>query len=427
MKEAFLHYVWANQLFNSSELYTASNEKLKVLSPGSFTGLDGPDFFNARLLIGAQEWAGNVEIHINASDWYLHHHETDKRYDSIILHVVWDNDTPVFRSDGKEVTVFIMKNYVETEVLDKCNELFIRKAHFNCEGYIASVPSYVWVNWKEKLFLERLEEKIRPIQDLLEETHNHWEHVFFCFLAKSFGLNANGEAFFDAVKNLPILSIYKQSQSQLQIEALLFGVTGLLELEDDIKDNYVKDLKREWTFLKHKYSIVEQSSSALRFFQLRPPNFPTIRLAQLSSWLYHQQMPVTAILTCSDLNYFYTLFDVKISEYWQTHYVFNKESKKQSKRLSKDFIDLVVINVILPMQIAYKKSISIEEYDVSDVIDLAMKIRPEKNSIINLFEQYQIGTDNALDSQALVHLKKKYCDKGRCLECQIGRKYLKHK
>ncbi|MDR0194025.1 MAG: DUF2851 family protein [Myroides sp.] len=427
MKEAFLHYVWANQLFNSSQLYTASNEELIIHSPGTFTGLDGPDFFNARLQIGAQQWAGNVEIHINASDWYAHHHEIDRRYDSIILHIVWDNDTPLFRADGKEVTVFIMKNYVDADVLSRCNQLFLRKPHFNCEDTINSIPAHIWINWKEKLFLERLEEKITPIQDLLKITNNHWEHVFFCFLAKSFGLNANGEAFFDAVKNLPILSIYKQSHSLLQIEALLFGVTGLLATEDEIEDNYVKELKREWIFLKHKYNIEEQSVLSLRFFQLRPPNFPIIRLAQLSSWLYHHQMPVTSILMTSDLDYFYTLFDVQINEYWQTHYVFNKVSKKQNKRISRDFIYLVIINVILPMQIAYKQSNSIDEYDVSDVIDLAVKIKPEKNSIINLFEQYKVGADSALDSQALVHLKKKYCDKGRCLECQLGKQYLKQK
>lgn len=427
MKEAFLHYVWANKLFNTDELHTASNESLSIISSGTFTGLDGPDFFNARILIGTQEWAGNVEIHINASDWYAHHHEVDQRYDSVILHVVWDNDTPVFRADGKEVTVFILKNYVDADVLAKCNELFIRKPHFNCEKVISNVPSHIWMNWKEKLFLERLEEKIIPIKTLLTTTNNHWEHVFFCFLAKSFGLNANGEAFFDAVKNLPILSIYKQSQSLLQIESLLLGITGLLAEEQEVEDSYVKELKREWVFLKHKYNIEEQSVSVIRFFQLRPPNFPTIRLAQLSSWLYHHQIPVQTILTSNDLTYFYTLFDVKVSEYWETHYVFNKESKKQAKKVSKDFIDLVIINVVLPMQIAYKQSVAIDEYDVSEVIDLALKIKAEKNSIITLFEQYKVEVDNALDSQALVHLKKNYCDKGRCLECQIGKQYLKQK
>ncbi|MCC9041733.1 DUF2851 family protein [Myroides sp. M-43] len=425
MKEAFLHYVWANQLFNTDELYTASNESLSIISAGTFTGLDGPDFFNARILIGTQEWAGNVEIHINGSDWYAHHHEVDQRYDSIILHVVWDNDTPVFRTDGKEVTVFILKNYVDADVFAKCNELFIRKPHFNCEKIISNVAPHIWTNWKEKLFLERLEEKIVPIQILLTATNNHWEHVFFCFLAKSFGLNANGEAFFNAVKNLPVLSIYIQSQSLLQIEALLFGITGLLSEEQEVEDSYVKELKREWIFLKHKYNIVEESATAIRFFQLRPPNFPTIRLAQLSSWLYHHQIPIHTILNCSDMSYFYTLFDVKVSEYWETHYVFNKVSKKQVKKVSREFIDLVVINVVLPIQVAYKQSVAIDDYDVSEVVDLGLKIKSEKNSIITLFEEYKVEVDNALDSQALVHLKKNYCDQGRCLECQIGKQYLK--
>ncbi|MEK6492970.1 DUF2851 family protein [Myroides odoratimimus] len=425
MKEAFLHYVWANQLFNSKDLYTTSNESLSILSTGTFTGLDGPDFFNARICIGDQEWAGNIEIHIKASDWYAHHHERDQRYDSVILHVVWEYDIPVFRLDGSEITVFVLKNYVDQQVVEKCTQLFLRKNHLNCEDSIGTVDPCIWTFWKEKLFLERLIEKTIPMEQLLSETNNHWEHVLFCFLAKSFGLNANGEAFYDAVRHLPIQSIYKQSHSLLQIEALLFGVTGLLEEEQELEDDYIKEIKREWAFLKSKYNIVVSTTSSIRFFQLRPPNFPTIRLAQLSSWLYHHQIPVVKMLTTTDLNYFYKLFDIKVSSYWETHYVFNKVSKKQAKKLTKDFIDLVIINVILPMQIIYQKSVSHEDFDISDIIALAESVRAEKNSIVSLFSNYNVTAINAVDSQALVHLKKKYCDSNRCIECAIGKEFLK--
>ncbi|SDH33896.1 DUF2851 family protein [Myroides phaeus] len=425
MKEAFLHYVWANQLFNSNELRTANNENIIIYSTGIFTGLDGPDFFNAKLMIDEQVWAGNVEIHKCASEWYAHNHEKDNRYNNVILHVVWDYDMPVFREDGTEIPVLILENYVDGKLVEKSSQLLLSKKPLKCGEFICEVDAFTWMSWRDRLFVERLEYKAKPIELLLEETNYHWEQVFFCFLARSFGLNSNGEVFFDAIRQLPVTVVYKQANLLIQIEALLFGVVGLLHTDDEVEDEYVRQLKSEWQFLKHKHNLKERPSGELQFFQLRPQNFPTIRLAQLASWYYNYQTLITQILESNNIDELYSYFNVEVSDYWKNHYVLNKESKKQAKRMTRSFIDLLIVNVILPMQIVYKRSKNIENYDLSEVIDIGMNINSEKNSIVSLFAKYNIKVRSIVDSQALVHLKKKYCDKGRCLECVVGKRFLK--
>lgn len=425
MKEAFLHYVWANQLFNSNELRTANNEKIIIYSIGIFTGLDGPDFFNAKLKIDEQVWAGNVEIHKCASEWYAHNHEKDNRYNNVILHVVWEYDMPVFRKDGTEIPVLILENYVNVKLVEKSNHLLLGRKPLKCEEFIKEIDALSWMSWRDRLFIERLEYKAKPIELLLAETNYHWEQVFFCFLARSFGLNSNGEVFFDAMRQLPVTIVYKQANSLIQIEALFFGVVGLLHTGDEVDDEYVKQLRSEWQFLKYKHNLKERPNGELQFFQLRPQNFPTIRLAQLASWYYHHKRVITQILEVTNIEELYRYFNVEISDYWQNHYVLNKESKRQVKRMTRSFIDLLIVNVILPMQIVYKRSKNIEDYDLAEIIEIGMNIQAEQNSIVSLFVKNNIKVENIVDSQALVHLKKKYCDEGRCLECIVGKRYLK--
>lgn len=425
MKEAFLNYVWVNQLFNSEELCTTNNEKIVIYSTGIFTWLDGPDFFNARLKIGEQVWAGNVEIHKCASEWYAHNHEKDNRYNNVILHVVWEYDMPVFREDGTEIPVLILENYVDDKLVEKGNHLLLGRKTLKCGEFIKEIDALSWLSWRDRLFIERLEYKARPIELLLEQTNYYWEQVFFCFLARSFGLNSNGEVFFDAMRQLPITVVYKQANSLMQIEALFFGLVGLLHTSDEVEDEYVRQLRSEWQFLKHKHNLIERASGELQFFQLRPQNFPTIRLAQLASWFYHHKRVITQILEVNNIDELYDYFDVEVSDYWKNHYVLNKESKRQVRRMTRSFIDLLIVNVILPMQIVYKRSKNIEDYDLSKVIEIGMSIKSEKNSIVSLFAKNDIKVTSIVDSQALVHLKKRYCDEKRCLECVIGKWYLK--
>jgi Protein of unknown function (DUF2851) len=416
MKEDFLHYIWKFKKFDISDLKTTTGEKLTIINSGQYTQLAGPDFFNAQIEIENQKWAGNVEIHIKSSDWYVHNHEKDANYDSVILHVVWEHDTEIFRKDNSEIPVLELKKYISASVLDNYQALSSPKSWIFCEKQIAKTPDFVLKNWQESLFFERLERKSKPIQDLAIATNNDWEAVLFLLLAKNFGLNTNGEIFLKIAQSFPYNIFRKESFEVENLEAILFGNSGLLDIEKE--DNYYKDLKFRYFYLLHKYQIEKNVSEPVQFFKHRPDNFPTIRLSQLANLYHNQQNLFSRVIAISDVKQLYLLFDISVSEYWKTHYQFDKESPKKSKSLSKSFVDLLLINTIIPIQFAYAKSLGKEISE--DLITSLSQIAPENNSIIDKFNSFGIKSKNAFDSQSLLQLKNEYCNKSRCLDCAIG-------
>ena len=416
MKEDFLHYVWQFKKFDFSNLQTAQGSKLEILNSGLYLKHAGPDFFNAQVIIDNQKWAGNVEIHIKSSDWYVHRHEHDANYDNVILHVVWEHDVEVFRKDNSEIPVLEIKNYVSKHCLENYMKLTTTKTWIFCEKEIASVDSFIFKNFQEKLFFERLERKSIPIQKILEETGNDWEAALFCLLAKNFGLNTNGEVFLKIAQSIPFSIVRKESFEVENLEALLFGRSGLLSAENE--DLYFKDLKFRYDYAFKKYQFHTIYVDALQFFKHRPDNFPTIRLSQFAN-LYHSRLNLfSSVINAETLPEYYALFRVEVSEYWNTHYQFDKISPKKKKSLTTAFIDLLLINTIIPLKFAYAKS---QGKDISEqLIDLMQEIQAEKNVIIEKFSGFGIKSENAYESQSLLQLKNEYCNAKRCLECAVG-------
>ena len=422
MKEEFLHYLWQYGKFAFSDLRTVQGESLQILDTGSTLQQSGPDFFNARIILDNQKWAGNIEIHLKSSDWYQHHHEIDRHYDNVILHVVWEHDAGVYRRDNSEISVLELNQYVSTDLVQQYENLQIRKSWINCENDIRSVPQFLMQNWSERLFFERLERKIQPINALLKETQNDWEATLFCLLAKNFGLNVNGEAFFKIARSIPFSVIRKESFDVQYLEALFFGQAGFLK--EDSQDNYMKELKDLFDYLSIKYQLETDFHFMVEFFRLRPDNFPTIRLGQLAM-LYHQQRNLfSKIITAKSLPEFYVLFDVSVSLYWEQHYNFEKSSKFKDKSLSKSFIDLLIINTVIPFKFAYDKFLGKDFTE--DYISILQRIGPEKNTIISKFKECGIEAANAFATQSLLQLKSTYCDKNRCLDCVVGIELLKN-
>jgi hypothetical protein len=423
MKEDFIHYIWKYKKFNFSNSKTTNGEELTILNSGDYLQKEGPDFFNAQIIIADQKWAGNIEIHVKSSDWYLHHHEKDVNYNNVILHVVWNHDTPIFRKDNSEIPVFEIKNYVSQDVQHTYRELSTKKSWIYCENQIKNINSFVLSNWQERLFLERLEEKSRPIQELLIETQQDWEAVLFYLLAKNFGLNTNGDAFYKIAKSLTFSLIQKESLEVIYIEALLFGQANLMP--DDVEDNYPKELKAWYDYLAVKYKLNKPTLENIQFFQHRPDNFPTIRLAQLAM-LYHLQRNLfSKIISAKNLTEIQSLFELSVNGYWKTHYNFDKPSPKKAKSLSKEFINLLIINAIIPIKFAYAQNQGKESAEI--LIDLLATIPAEKNNIIEKFSTFGIKSKNAFETQALLQLKNNYCNSKKCLNCAIGLDLLKIK
>ncbi|MEO6174574.1 MAG: DUF2851 family protein [Flavobacterium circumlabens] len=422
MKEDFLHYLWKFKKFETLNLQTTQNESLTIIKTGNYLESSGPDFFNAQIIIGNQKWAGNVEMHLKSSDWYIHGHERDVAYENVILHVVWEHDTEIFRQNNTEIPVLVLKDFISPDILNNYNLLMTPKSWISCEKEIAQINPFVFKNWQERLFFERLERKSKFVFNLLEETNQDWEAVLFCLLAKNFGLNTNGNTFFQIAQSIPFSIIRKESFETENLEALLFGGSGLLDAEKE--DVYFTDLKIRYFYLLNKYQLAKTYADPLEFFKHRPDNFPTIRLSQLAALYNKHQNLFSKIVELKSIKKVYELLTVSAGLYWHNHYQFDKESHKKPKVLSKAFIDLIILNTVIPLQFAYAQKRG--ELVFEDLIDFMKEVAPEKNSIIDKFESFGLISKSAFDTQVLLQLKNEYCNQKACLKCAIGMELLKN-
>lgn len=422
MKEDFLYYVWQYKLFSNTSLYTTDGKQILVKKTGTRNRNEGPDFLNAQIQIEHQLWVGNVEMHVKSSDWYLHKHEEDANYDAVILHVVWDYDADIYMKNNNILPTLELKNLVDKNVLQNYNHLIYQKQKWiPCENQIDLVNPFVIDNWLERLYFDRLEQKSSFIKNLLKTENFDFEAVLFQILAKNFGLKINGDAFLQLAQSLDFSVVRKVRFNEDQLTALFFGQAGFLE--DEIEEHYHKELKKEYEYLKHKYQLKSISKNTFQFFRMRPQNFPTIRIAQLVSLFFTHQNLFSKLMSINKKEDFYDVFNFEIQEFWQTHYTFEKSSKKSTKKLTKSFVDLILINTILPLKFVYLKHKN--ELKEEAFLQLIKQIKPEKNSIISKFSDLKIEAKNAMDSQALLSLKNNYCTKKRCLHCAIGNNLLR--
>lgn len=425
MREDLLHFIWKYKKLQLTDLVTSNDESVVLIDVGLHNHLSGPDFFYAKVNIDGQLWVGNVEIHIKSSDWYAHRHEEDVKYDNVILHVVWEDDASVFRKDGSEIPTLELKNYIPKKLLLAYQNLFDKKQKTfnNCEKDIAHVDAFIFQNWLERLYFERLERKSEFVLALLKDSKNNWEQVLFALLLKNFGLKINGEAFLSLSNALDFSVIRKLQSDVSQLESVFFGMSNLLE-DETVLDNYYIQLKKEYQYVKNKFDLKDDGVLKPEFFKLRPPNFPTIRLSQLANLYTTHQNLFDKVINANSVEELYLLFDVCASEYWNDHFTFGKTTKKRTKKLTKKFIDLLIINSILPLKFCYSQQLGNDINE--DILKIISKIKKEDNSIISNFKVLEVIPKNAKNSHAILQLYNEYCTKNRCLECAIGTELLKN-
>ena len=423
MKEDFLHYVWKYKLFVFKNLQTTSNETIEILKFGTHNYNSGPDFLNAELKIGNQHWFGNVEIHLKSSDWYEHNHQKDSNYDAVILHVVWEDDVVVYAKNNQPLPTLVLKDKVSNNLLDNYLQLIHSKTKWiPCENEITHVDSFIFENWKERLYFERLERKSNEIKVILDKNNSDFEATLFVLLCKNFGLKVNGEAFLQLANSFPFSILQKVSNNKLQLAALLFGQAGFLK--DDIEDSYYDSLKAEYYFLQQKFNLQPVAKQHFSFFRMRPTNFPTVRIAQLVALYQTHKHLFLNLMEFKTKEDFYKLFEVKVHEFWKNHFTFDKIAKKiSSKKISKPFVDLLLINTVIPLKFLYQKSRG--EVKENEYLELLKEIKAEQNSVIEKFDVLGVPSKNTFDSQALLQLKNEYCNPKKCLHCAVGKSVLK--
>ncbi len=422
--EELLHYVWKHKLFPLKELTTTKGKSLEVIDPGLHNHGSGPDFFNAKIKIDGQLWVGNVEIHVRASDWLRHHHDTDSAYSNVILHVVGRSDMDVLLPNGDKAIPQLQLN-VPDEVKVHYDELIRNDQFPRCKDVVATFPRLTIHSWMSALQVERLDERSTAIKSRWLQHGKNWEETFFVTIARNFGFGKNGDAFERWANSFPLLSLGKHRDSLFQIEAMFFGQAGMLEAPHDEWGDYYTKLRNEYTFLRHKFSLTPIDSCAFRFMRLRPDNFPHVRLAQLAM-LYHKgSLNLSSLLSAESLEGMYELFQTTVSDYWTRHYTFKQdESPESDKNLSKSSIDLIVMNSVVPLLFAYGRYKGDDTF-CDRAFELMESIKAENNKYIRDWKNAGVSCESAADSQALMQLSTRYCEPRNCLRCRFGYEYIR--
>ncbi len=422
-QEEFLHFIWQFRLYDSRKLYTTTNEYVKVIQQGFPNKNAGPDFTNAKLQIAETTWVGNVEIHIRSSDWLLHQHHFDKAYENVILHIVYEDDEKIYRKDGTLLPVLVIKDLFPSYLLDNYENLISSANLFPCEKHIHNVDRFLINSFLSKVLVERLIQKAEEIAHKLDLLKGDWNEAFYHFLSKSFGFKVNAVPMEILAQSLPHQLLAKHKDNQLQVEALIFGQAGFLGQK--FTHEYPKKLKREYLFLKRKYELKPIDVSLWKFMRMRPQNFPTLRLAQFAALIFTSNHLFSKILAISNRTKIEDLFEnLPVNHFWQTHFHFNKNAEHVKLQLGKDSINHILINTISIFLFAYGRSMDQYEY-IKRALDLLEQLPPENNSILKQFINVGVEVQNAFSSQALLQLKKMYCNEKKCLNCTIGIKILK--
>jgi hypothetical protein len=429
--EELLHYVWKHKMLPLAELQTTDGRLVEILDTGLHNRNGGPDFFNAKVKIGGTLWVGNVEIHLKASDWYRHGHDRDPRYNNVVLHVVELADMDVKTQDGNYLPQLALE--IPQVLKDNYSDLLHNDQYPPCYRIIPDLTRLTIHSWLAALQTERLEQKTEAIQKRVEQCDGSWEDAYFVTLARNYGFGINGDAFEQWALNVPLLSVGKHRDDLFQIEAMFMGQAGLLQLESiperyqaaALNEGYFTKLRNEYLFLAHKFSLKPMSYEPWQFLRLRPQNFPHIRISQLANLFYERKTGLSLLLECETLDQLRQQFETHVTPYWETHFLFGAESPRNIKKTSVSSANLLIINTAIPILFAVGRHRQRE--DLCDrAFDFLEQLKAEDNYIIRMWKQCGLDVKTAGDSQALIQLKKQYCDRKDCLRCRIGYEYLKH-
>ncbi len=411
MKEEFLYYIWENRLLNK-DLQTTEGEKVDVVATGYRNTNSGPDFLEAKIQIGDKLWAGHVEIHVKSSDWNRHGHQTDKAYKNVILHVVYENDMQV-----NDIPTLELKGHFDESLFAQYQKLISSKNWIPCEKSIAQVPVFTRLSWLDRMAVERLESKSETVTKILNANQFDWEDALYKLLMRYFGLKVNNEAFETLANLLPFKTLLKHADNLLQVEAMLMGCAGFLEA--DFTEEYPLLLKREFAVMKAKFNLLTMPAERWKFMRMRPSNFPTIRLAQMAQLIHKNGCLFSKIREAKDTAEVKALFDVAASEYWETHWRFDVPTESKLKHLGDATADILMINAVVPLLFCYGK-LHKDESVGETAIQFLEETEAEDNAAIRHYVQCGIKVENAMQTQALLHLYNMYCKRKRCLECRIG-------
>lgn len=430
--EQLLHYTWKHKLFPLKELTTTTHQQLEVIDTGIHNNDAGPDFFNAKIKLDGMVWIGNVEIHQRTSDWYRHGHDKDPAYQSVILHITQEADALLYHPNGEPIPQLVLE--APKNIVQNYQALKRGINYPPCHAIIPTLSKLTLHSWLATLQMERFEQKAKQVEERLKQCNADWEQALFRTLARNFGFGINGDAFEWWAQQIPLKVVGKQKDELFKIEALFLGQAGLLEehpnasphsiLAKGAKDSYWQQLRNEYNYQRRLFNLHPMDAARWQFLRLRPTNFPHIRLAQLAHLYFHAYGLLSRLMEAETVEKVHQLLRSNTSEYWKRHYTFGGESPLREKQLSKSTLNLLLINSVIPFLYSYGLHRA-NELLCQRASRFLEELKPEQNHITRMWAACNLTAAHAGDSQALIQLKKEYCDKKRCLYCRIGYEYLK--
>jgi hypothetical protein len=419
LAEELFQHIWQFRLFTQSGLTTLEGEPVHIDHPGQHNRHAGPDFSAARIHIGGTLWAGNVELHMRTSDWFRHGHQYNLQYRNVILHVVFEHDMQENTTNG--IPVLELQHCIPKLLLERYELLRRSAAFIPCAGSVAEVPALIWTGWKDRLLVERLEQKADMLKSWLLQTRYDWEEVCFRAMARAAGMPVNGEVFLRLAQSLPYKLVLRHQHDLFLLEALLFGQAGMLE--GNATDDYMARLQQEYSYLRHKYQFTPLDSQQFKWLRMRPASFPGMKIAFLAALLHKNKHLFSQILEATDAAGLEKLLEVRRSDYWLTHYRFGKPVSRTQGPGTRA-IHNILINTILPLLYLYGREKGDSRYQ-EKAISFMGQLSPEENYIISGWNELNISTVSAGETQALLQLKQSYCDEKRCLGCAVGARLLR--
>ena len=422
MSEYFLHHIWQFQYYTRMHLETTEGEPLQIITPGHHNSHAGPDFTSAKVQIGFVKWIGSVEIHVRASEWYDHRHHLDAAYNNVVLHVVWQDDKPVYRADGTRIPTLVLRDRVAESLIFEYQQLVNALQAVPCHGQLQGVPEHVRLQALDRALTQRLEDKSQMVRTIYDACGQDLEETCYQLLSRNFGFKINADPFQQLARAVPYKMIRKHSDKPVQIEALLFGQAGFLESrKDGPSDAYHQHLRREYGMLASKYALREARlhPAQWRFMRLRPANFPTVRIAQLAALLHDRGNIFSRIIEAPSTHDLRAIFSTDTSGYWKTHYRFGKPAQGHVAAIGTASVDNILINTVAPLLVFYSQ-LKDDDIFTDRAITLLEQIAPEQNAITKLWAEQDMKIHSAFDSQALLQLDQHSCRQRRCLDCAIG-------
>ena len=415
--EELLQFIWRHKLLKPLPLISKSGNRLAVLKPGELNRDAGPDFFNAQIKVNDLILAGNIEIHIKTSDWLLHKHQQNKSYDNLILHAVYEHDVELDQNTQNHVEVLELKHLIDEKTLKIYEHLATTNTKLPCATQLKDVNELKFISWVERMTIERLEEKVKRIENYFFAYGGDYTQTFYTCLLRNFGFKVNALPFELIAKQLPIHLLLKHADNLIQLEALLLGISGLLE--NQFEDKYIRNLQNEFEYLKNKYQLSPLQKEIFKFSKLRPANFPNVRLAQFAMLIYSNKEIFSFPHKTTDYDSLMKALKIKQEGYWKNHYKMDGKEMDKDSSFGESAVENVIINTFAPFFFFYSKKLTKPHY-IEATMELLNRCKVESNAKTKLFGAQKMNLNNAAASQGIINLYDNYCVSRKCLKCGIA-------